>query len=138
MLKGGWKEPQKLSTDGFVSIPVLDADPEAMLILLNLIHGHASKVPRVITVEMIAKIGILVDYYECYDAVDVISELWIGHRKTMPGLYCRETALWICIGLCFRRKEEFQLATKIAIRSSRAAYCMQFNHIHYTTRNDLR
>jgi hypothetical protein len=120
MLKGGWKESQTLNTDGFVSIPVLDADPQAMLILLNIIHGHASKIPRIITVEMLAKIGILVDYYECSDALDIISDVWIAHYKTMPGPYCRETALWMCIGLCFRKARQFQLATQIAIRSSRA------------------
>jgi hypothetical protein len=75
MLRGGWKEDCTLCAEGCLTIYVEDWDPDALLILMNIIHGHTRKVPRTVSLEMLAKLAVLVDYYECIEVVEVLSEI---------------------------------------------------------------
>jgi hypothetical protein len=46
MLEDGWKEAQSLGSKGCVSIDLKGWDPDALLILINIIHGFTQKVPE--------------------------------------------------------------------------------------------
>ncbi|KAF2656839.1 hypothetical protein K491DRAFT_715057 [Lophiostoma macrostomum CBS 122681] len=52
-------------------------DAEAFLVLMNVLHLQNRKVPRTLSLEMLAKIAVIVDFYECEEAVEVFSKMWI-------------------------------------------------------------
>jgi len=69
---------------------------------------------------MLAKIAVLVDYYECLEVVEIFSRIWIDELKqTVPGTYSRDTMLWICISWVFRQSDQFHLATIAAAKHCR-------------------
>ncbi|KKA24987.1 hypothetical protein T310_0968 [Rasamsonia emersonii CBS 393.64] len=118
MFRGDWKEKHTLSSDGSVSIS-MEHWPSEMLILMNIIHGHTFKIPRALPLEKLAKLAVLVDYYQCFEVVEVYSEMWINHLNAdFPKAYSRDLILWICISEVFRRPEQYKAATRIAIRES--------------------
>lgn len=40
-----------------------------MLILMNIIQGRNRSVPEIINLEMLARLAILVDYYDCHEVL---------------------------------------------------------------------
>ncbi|KAF4209119.1 hypothetical protein CNMCM8927_007486 [Aspergillus lentulus] len=77
MLSGPWQEAQNLAAGDRSEIETECWNVGAMLILMNIIHGRGPKVPREITLNALAEIAVLVVYYECYEAVDVMAEIWM-------------------------------------------------------------
>lgn len=71
MLGGPWREADELELEAE------DWDRGALLIIMRVIHVQNQHVPRLIKLELLAKIAILVDYYECRDAIDLAAEIWI-------------------------------------------------------------
>ncbi|KAF1975909.1 hypothetical protein BU23DRAFT_566123 [Bimuria novae-zelandiae CBS 107.79] len=71
-------------------------DVEALLILLYALHHMRRKVPGNISLDTLAQIGEIADYYEC-------------------GTYYRELVLWIWIAWVFNLEGEFRRATKVTI-----------------------
>lgn len=45
-------------------------DHEALRVVMHVIHGQTRKVPRKVSLDMLAKIAVIVDYYKCHEAVD--------------------------------------------------------------------
>ncbi|KAH7029533.1 uncharacterized protein B0I36DRAFT_350390 [Microdochium trichocladiopsis] len=92
MLNGPWKEATSFaaSTNASTSasagpqrreIEASEWDTDATVILMDIIHGHFSQVPRTISLVMLAKVAILVDYYKCHEIVSVFSGPWIERLK---------------------------------------------------------
>jgi hypothetical protein len=118
-LTGAWKEGTTLRSQGFLRMEIAEWDADALLILMNIIHGRTRSVPRLISLEVLAKIAVLVDYYECAEVVEIFSDMWITELKEkMPETYSRDTVLWICISWLFRKPEEFHTATTVALTES--------------------
>ncbi|KAI1085948.1 hypothetical protein F5B19DRAFT_480927, partial [Rostrohypoxylon terebratum] len=87
-----------------------------MLTLMRIIHGRNTKIPQVITLEMYAKIAVLVDYYQCHEAVTLWSDIWITSLRTVFPKECnRDLVLWILIASVFQEGELFEMATRIAV-----------------------
>ena len=119
-LKGTWKEADTLRTQGSVRMDQEDGDFEAMLILMNIIHGRIRSVPQIVPLEMLARFTILVHVYECDEAVQMFSNIWIEElKKSMPQSLCKEAVLWIFIVSVFKRSEEFKGLTSLALKESR-------------------
>jgi hypothetical protein len=115
MLKGPWREGNELASDGRVSIPMEVCDSPSLVILMNIIHGHTRKVPRSVDLDMLAKISVLVDLYECAEAVELFADTWIDQLKNdLPTTYVRDLILWTCISWVFRKSAEFKKLTAIA------------------------
>ncbi|KAK8121882.1 hypothetical protein PG984_010552 [Apiospora sp. TS-2023a] len=96
MLQGPWKESNASTLEAF------DWDPDAMVILMNIIHGRHRKVPRTVDLEMFAKIAIIADYYDCHEPVEVFAKRWIKQVKdTVPIEYCRELILMLAVCCVF-------------------------------------
>ncbi|KAH0551143.1 hypothetical protein GP486_007519 [Trichoglossum hirsutum] len=120
MLRGNWKEGHALRSDGHVGLDVGEWDHEAFLILMNVIHGRTRAVPQSISLELLAKIAVLVDYYKCEEVIRVFLEMWISQLKeNLPETYSRDLILWICISWVFRLSKQFTIATNIALQQSR-------------------
>jgi hypothetical protein len=82
-------------TDGLYYINACDWDEDALHILLNAIHLRAFRVPKTVSLEMLAKIAVLIDYYElCDDMAWAFGKsvgIWtqdVRHWHTIPDKYC--------------------------------------------------
>lgn len=121
MLDGDWKEAKALQTQQTFRMEIKEPwDPDALRILMDIMHGRTRKVPKSISLEMLAKIAVLVDYYQCLEVVEVWVNMWIEPLKiTAPKRYSRDTILWMCISWVFRQRVLFQAATSAALMHSR-------------------
>jgi hypothetical protein len=119
MLTGDYKEANLAQ----VTIDVFDS--EALKILLNIIHGKNSKVPRSLSLEMVAKVSEWVDDLDCYEQVEVFGHIWIRQLKdSLPKEYDRDLILWIFISFVFRQSDLFKSATRTAILHSTGPFEM--------------
>lgn len=88
---------------------------------MRVLHGLNREVPRKITLEMLAKIAILVDYYQCHEAVELAVIMWIdAFKDCLPLKGDRDLVLWLLVSSTFRQTETFRSITKTAIEESRA------------------
>ncbi|KAF2790571.1 hypothetical protein K505DRAFT_282387 [Melanomma pulvis-pyrius CBS 109.77] len=114
-----WTEGVPDENDGLYHISAEDWDTEALLLLLNVLHLRNRQVPRSVSLEMLAKIAVLIDYYECAEAVELCSEAWVKHLRAtspIPSEFCRDLVLWMCIAWVLRLPHEFTQTTAVAIR----------------------
>lgn len=122
LAKDGWIEGQPSAADGKYHLSAMDWDPEAFLILLQIMHLRNRHVPRSLTLEMLAKMAVLVDYYRCREAIEVFSEMWINFARStspMPSTYGRNLVLWMCVAWVFKLPTEFEQTTKTAFSRSK-------------------
>lgn len=49
----------------------------SFLILMMIIHGRTRAVPRKLSLKRLSEMAVLVDYYECYEAVELFSDMWV-------------------------------------------------------------
>jgi hypothetical protein len=90
MLAGPYKEANLPCPE----VTIEEFDSEALKILLNIIHGKNSKVPRSLSLEMVAKVSELVDDLDCYEQVGVFGDIWIRQlEKSLPKEYGRDLIL---------------------------------------------
>tara|TARA_R110002003_G_scaffold46_1_gene3708 strand:- start:12 stop:491 length:480 start_codon:yes stop_codon:yes gene_type:complete len=117
--EAGWSESKPSEDDGLFHITADEWDADAFLILLNIMHLRNRQIPRKLPLEMLAKIAVLVDYYECGEAVEMFTSLWIDHLKNVSALpltYCRDLVLWIWVSWVFDIGDYFFLTTAAAIK----------------------
>lgn len=96
-----------------------DWDVRALEIVMNIVHGRIFSVPRSIDLEMLAKIGVLVDYYDCHEVVAHFCETWIGNLKPhVPTVYGRDLVLWLSVSWVFFQADLFKATTRVALRES--------------------
>ncbi|KAF1960014.1 hypothetical protein CC80DRAFT_582286 [Byssothecium circinans] len=111
--------PDGPKRDGKYYLVAKDLDEKALEIFFNIIHNKGSRVPGRITLDMLAKIAVMVDYYDCAHAVGRYPTDWSHAFGKLPISSMRETILWICVGLIFRQKERFATATRVALLESK-------------------
>lgn len=115
----GWEETK---AEGGYSYRVTaeEWDAEALVILMNIIHGQTQKVPLEASLEKLAKIAVLVDYYGCQKAVDFYAKVWTRRlQPPLPETYCRELLLRLIVSYVFSEEDVFKKLTKIIIYESR-------------------
>jgi hypothetical protein len=119
-LRSGMLESQALRSQGHVEFCMDEQDPGAMLIVLNIIHGRTSQVPRTVDLDTLTKLAVMVDYLECHEAVEPFSDRWVDNLKgDIPTTCSNELIQWLCISLTFHKQIQFQAVTRTAIRLSR-------------------
>jgi hypothetical protein len=119
--RDGWMESNRNSYDKRFHVSAEDWDEEAFIILMNVFHLRSRQVPRTVTLELLAKIAVLVDYYDCNEAIELYTDMWTASlRKTVdvPTTYCRELMLWIWVSWVFKLSAEFGISTIVAIKQS--------------------
>ncbi|KAJ8127829.1 hypothetical protein O1611_g5807 [Lasiodiplodia mahajangana] len=119
-LGGPFKESQP-GSDGLRHVDASDWDVEALLIVLRIIHGRNRQVPKSLSLEMLAKVAVIVDYYKCYEIADAFAEIWFQRIKgsLLINSLNRDLILLIHVSLIFRWADEFKAATKIALLHSK-------------------
>lgn len=119
MLSGSWAEATTVYDDGCRHANLEVVDLEAFKILMDVIHGRSRKVPRTVSLYTLAKLAVLVDYFDCHDVVGIVSDLWVeGLKSTVPESICKELILWMFISSVFRVPEIFESTTEAAILRS--------------------
>jgi hypothetical protein len=120
MISGAdWKEGNLDENDGLYHVPAQDWDSEALLYVLQILHLCNGQVPRTIPLEMLAKIAVLIDFYDCAEALELFTESWIEYLRVtapVPSYFCRDLMLWMCIAWVLKLPQEFVQATTVAIR----------------------
>jgi hypothetical protein len=116
-LSGKWAESIR-KEDGRCYLTVHDWDEVALLTLLNIIHLRNRQVIRETDLDLLTKIAILVDYYNCDEAIEMYSTAWVEtvrRKSPVPSTYCRPLILWLCVSSIFRVADIFESATNVAI-----------------------
>ncbi|KAG8361285.1 hypothetical protein FVEN_g984 [Fusarium venenatum] len=118
-MNGAWKATE--CEPGFEwTLLERDWDAEVFLILMNILHHNARRVPRTIPLETLAKIATLVDYYDCHEAVNIWVEKWTSNLSLPePEYYSRELLLRLTVARVFPDNKAFRALTKVAIERSR-------------------
>ncbi|OAX83944.1 hypothetical protein ACJ72_01685 [Emergomyces africanus] len=117
-LLGNWNESVTFLQKGSVEITTTGWDIEAFLILLRVIHCQPNDVPRELSLEMLAKVAVIADYYECKEAMGLFLEVWIGKLSGVPANYSRDLNLWLWISWVFQLPSQFKEVTLIAMSES--------------------
>ena len=80
------------------------------LILMMIIHGRTRAVPRKLSLKRLSEMAVLVDYYECYEVVEVFSDMWIhAGQERMSGLSTIiDKERWLFISWVFQRSAIFR------------------------------
>jgi hypothetical protein len=119
ILTGGWKESVAYLQKGSVEITAESWDIEALLILLRAIHNQHYHIPRKLTLEMLAKVAVLADYYECKEAVYIWMTIWIDAlEEKIPSTYSRDLFLWLWISWYFQLPTQFKESTSTVMSQS--------------------
>jgi len=117
---GTYSEGRILQIEGNLAVPLPDEDPDVMIILLNIIHGLSSKVPRRVDLNMLSRLAIAVNHRHMHEAVELWSDTWIENLKRDEGLprsYKPEILLpWLFILWVFRKDEDFRNISRILER----------------------
>ena len=111
---GNFKEGRELSSAGKVEVSLPDDDPDAFIIIMDIIHGRNRRVPKVIDMETLIRIAMLVDKYQMVEAVEAFSDMWIEKlKRDMPPDHYQpvETGQWLGISWVFGKGEEFKVVT---------------------------
>ncbi|KAL6896510.1 hypothetical protein GGI43DRAFT_122332 [Trichoderma evansii] len=114
-----WKETKAESGYSY-TVTAEEWDEEALIILMNIIHGQTQKVPLDVDLEKLAKIAVLVDYYKCHKAVDFFAKVWVSRLQSGPFLYySRELLLRLFVSYVFSEYYHFTKLTRTIIYVSR-------------------
>ncbi|KAI4714352.1 hypothetical protein J4E89_000031 [Alternaria sp. Ai002NY15] len=74
---GTWSEGCK-QADGRYHITADDWEEEAFLLFMNMLHLRSPQIPKTVSLELMAKLGILIDYYNCASAVEFFTSVWMN------------------------------------------------------------
>lgn len=121
MLTGPLKEGVAFSKlqEGSVEITAESWDIDAFLIVLRIIHCQVKPMPHNPNLEMLAKVAVIADYYQCQEAVRHFADKWVtGLEGTIPKEYSRDLILRLWIAWFFRLSSQFKTVTSIAMSHS--------------------
>lgn len=119
ILTGGWKESIAYLQKGSVEITAEDWDIEAFLVVLHAIHGKYKDISRKLTLEMLAKVAVIADYYECKESLYLITDVWINSmEERIPTTYSRDLILWLWVSWFFQLPSQFKESTSTIISCS--------------------
>ena len=120
MLSGeNWKEGIRDEVDDRYYLTASDWDAEALLVIFSVLHHRNRLVPRTVSLELLAKLAVLIDYYGCAEALESFTERWVEQLRRaspVPALVCRDLMLWMCVAWVLRLPGEFAQTTTVAIR----------------------
>jgi hypothetical protein len=119
-LTGSWEESRK-GEDGLYHLSASDWYSEAFEILLNVLHLRNRQVPKELSLELLAKVAVLVDYHRCWEDFDLFNTLWVELlrvKQPVPIDYGRALMLWMAVAWVFKLPEEFTATSGIALREN--------------------
>ncbi|CAG8127087.1 unnamed protein product [Penicillium nalgiovense] len=119
MLSGGWKESVEFQQKGSIELTADSWGIEDFMIVLRAMHGKFYLIPRKLTLEMLAKVAVIVDYYDCKEALDILKDTWINNlEEKISTTYSRNLILWLWISWFFQLRLQFKETTSTVMSRS--------------------
>ncbi|KAL6909050.1 hypothetical protein GGI43DRAFT_166914 [Trichoderma evansii] len=121
LMARNWKEANP-SQDFAYTVTAEDWDEAALLMVMNIIHCQTSEISQNVDSEMVAKIAVIIDYYQCRKAVSFYVETWMKNfdvKEISSCGYGRKLLLRLFISHFFLNADDFHRSTQIIIRESR-------------------
>lgn len=94
LFSGEWRDTIEKKGGMFI-VNAEEWDQQAIYALMNIIHCQGKKVPNTVSIENLAKVAAVVDYYGCHAAARFHARSWIRSisDKDRPATYCRDAVL---------------------------------------------
>lgn len=104
-----------------LSLPLPEDNPDAMMVILGILHHGFHKVIKTVPFRTVVHISILVDKYMMLDALKPFLDSWLSDRSVGPdwlGLaYNLEDIYpWLCIAYVAKSQHAFKLLTRCMMR----------------------
>ncbi|KAI1347427.1 hypothetical protein F5Y01DRAFT_329666 [Xylaria sp. FL0043] len=115
-LGGPFKESHS-NADGLRHIEADGWDKEAFVIVMRILHGLSRPIPRRLDLEILAKVAVIVDYYNCRQSVEPFAEIWhhgIDVPCVKPLNISRDHIILLFVSWVFDWEEDLSAATKVA------------------------
>ncbi|CEF74641.1 hypothetical protein SNK05_002732 [Fusarium graminearum] len=120
MFQGDYLETQRSEIDGhyYWSMEAL-FQPEALLIVLRIIHAQNQDVPQYVSFEMFAQIATVVDDLQCYEAISFSAKSWMSQLSgSIPHHLCDDLIRWIVVVSVFGLNDYLECAKHVAMVES--------------------
>ncbi len=120
LIRNGWKEATQLKEQGSVDINAYDFGTEALLVFLRIVHCQVTQIPDRMSLDLMAKLAVVADYYKCRDLVAFYVKRIIrdSHCNTQPKRFSRTLVLWIWVSYFYEIDYLFDLVTTTAVREA--------------------
>lgn len=108
IFKGSWKEATTVYSNELRHLNLTEFDQEALRIVLAALHFRYTDIPEAVTPELLAKIAVIADYFQCESALAVVGEKLFQTMQTQlsfPQRYNRDLVLCIFISSKFPGKK---------------------------------
>ncbi|KAL3478366.1 hypothetical protein BJX99DRAFT_256483 [Aspergillus californicus] len=102
------------------NITIRGWDARALHIVLEAIHGGNQIVPHFVSLEMLAKIAVFVELFQCQKSLELYTDFWIKPlKKNIPLISnSRDLLLWLWVTYAFSIDHEWRiLAVSVMERS---------------------
>ncbi|UZP35006.1 hypothetical protein NXS19_002822 [Fusarium pseudograminearum] len=110
---------QLIGDSGLYEIQARGWDPVAHQTVLAILHGYHKDVPKSPSIELLAELTMVVDYYGCHESVEPHAKVWLEHlRSNLPTEYGSDCILSIAISWVFDDQDIFQKMTELALTHS--------------------
>lgn len=118
--KHRWTEANQLQERGSVVINASDFGAEALLVFLQIIHCKVTELPEKMGLDLMARLAVVADYYECRDLVAFYVHRIVrdNHCNTQPKRFSRALVLWIWVTYFFKIHDLFYTLTTTAVREA--------------------
>lgn len=127
IISGNSKERVQTNGTPSVEIYVEGLDLEVFLILMNILHYKPQELPAQASVELVAKLGILADYYECVSVVRFYAVNWMTPTlmemvpSTIGDTCMRDLMVRLWISWIFDLPEAFKYYSETLVQNSRGS-----------------
>ncbi|KAL3599833.1 hypothetical protein FPOAC2_04061 [Fusarium poae] len=120
MFQRDYRETRKTEVDGLYHWKIGPLfEPEAIRIVMKVIHAQAQDLPDEVTLQMIVSIAEVVDDLQCHDALSFFVKVWINRLpESVPSQMCDELVQRIFVASVFGLDEKFKQATRVAVMRS--------------------
>lgn len=116
-LTGAWKESETYQQKSLVEVTAEGWDSEALFIIIRAIHCQYSLIPKKVTLEILAKIAFIADYYDCKDVLYIITDIWFSSLDENVTASSRDLVLWLWVSWFFKHPTQFKEASSTAMSS---------------------
>jgi hypothetical protein len=127
----GFRESVIDPEDGKHHVMVEEFNPKALEHVMNIIHAKSWRLPEHLTLEQLAHIAVVVDYYDMYGAISFYTTVWAkrlhdqiwkaadrSHDK-FPHVYCRPSKLQTFVAWKFGNEKSLQLSATVILKQSK-------------------
>ncbi|KAF4496384.1 hypothetical protein FAGAP_7457 [Fusarium agapanthi] len=118
MLDGPFSESIR-NKDNLFEVKTFEWNAEALVILLDIIHGHHRSLPQKVELDILVEIAMLCDYYQCEEIAETFADRWItAFGEDRP--YDEEATMnWMFIAWVFQRKQLFNSMVDATLQHSK-------------------